>query len=48
MADLIPTQKSSSNSDTPQFTRTQNQTSITDFSHTPKANNENIPGELIP
>ena len=48
MADLIPNQKSPSNSDTPQFTRTQNQTSITDFSHTPKANNENIPGELIP
>ena len=48
MTDLLPTQKSPSNSDTPQFTRTQNQTSITDFSHTPQANNEKIPGEPIP
>ena len=34
------------NSDTPQITRTPNQTSITDFSHIPKVNIENIPGEL--
>ena len=38
----------SSNSDTPQITRTPNQTSITDFSHIPKVNIENIPGELTP
>ena len=47
MTDLLPsTQKSPSNSDTPQITRTPNQTSITDFSHIPKVNIENIPGEL--
>ena len=47
MTDLLPsTQKSPSNSDTPQITRTPNQTSITDFSHVPKVNIENIPGEL--
>ena len=47
MTDLLPsTQKSPSNSDTPQITRTPNQTSITDFSHIPKINIENIPGEL--
>ena len=34
MTDLLPsTQKSPPNSDTPQFTRTPNQTTITDFSH---------------
>ena len=47
MTDLLPSQKSSSNSDTPQFTRTPNQTSITDFSHVPKVNIVNIPGEPI-
>ena len=47
MTDLLPcTQKSPSNSDTSQITRTPNQTSITDFSHIPKVNIENIPGEL--
>ena len=47
MTDLLPsTQKSLSNLDTSQFTRTPNQTSITDFSHIPKVNLENIPGEL--
>ena len=47
MTDLLPsTQKSPTNSDTPQITRTSNQTSITDFSHIPKVNIENIPGEL--
>ena len=49
MADLLPsTQKSASNSDTLQITRTPNQTFITDFSHIPKENIENIPGELTP
>ena len=39
MTDLLPsTQKSPSNPDTPQFTRTPNQTSITDFSHISKVN----------
>ena len=47
MTDLLPfTQKSPSNSDTQQITRTPNQISITDFSHIPKVNIENIPGEL--
>ena len=47
MTDLFPsTQKSPSSSDTPQITRTPNQTSIIDFSHIPKVNIENIPGEL--
>ena len=47
MTDLLPsTQKSPSNSDTPQITRTPNQTSITDFSHIPKVNIENISCEL--
>ena len=47
MKDLLSSnQKSPSNSDTPQITRTPNQTSITDFSHIPKVNIENIPGEL--
>ena len=47
MKDLLSSnQKSPSNSDTPQITRTPNQTSITDFSHVPKVNIENIPGEL--
>ena len=47
ITDLLPsTQKSPSNSDTPQVTRAPNQTSITDFSHIPKVNLENIPGEL--
>ena len=47
MTDLLPsTQKSPSNSDTPQVTRTPNQTFITDFSHISKVNIENIPGEL--
>ena len=47
--DLFPsTQKSPSNSDTPQITRTPNQTSITNFSHIPKVNIEDIPGELTP
>ena len=45
MTYLLPTQKSPSNSDTPQFTRTLNQTSITGFSHIPKVN---IPDEPIP
>ena len=44
MTYLLRTQKSPSNSDTPQFTRTLNQTSITDFSHIPKVN---IPDEPI-
>ena len=49
MTDILPsTQKSPSNSDIPQFTRTPNQTSITDFSHIAKVNIENIPGEPIP
>ena len=47
MTDLLPsTQKFPLNSDAPQITRTPNQTSITDFSHIPKVNVENIPGEL--
>ena len=47
ITDLLPsTQKSPSNLDTPKITRTPNQTSITDFSHIPKVNIENIPGEL--
>ena len=47
MTDLLPsTQKSPPNSDTPQITRTPNQTSITDFNHIPKVNIENVPGEL--
>ena len=47
MKDLLSSnQKSPSNSHTPQITRTPNQTSITDFSHIPKVNIENIPGEL--
>ena len=47
ITDLLPsTQNSASNSDTPQVTRAPNQTSITDFSHIPKVNLENIPGEL--
>ena len=46
MTDLLPTQKSPSNSDTPQIARTPNQTSITDFSHISKVNIENIPDEL--
>ena len=49
MTDLLPsTQKSPSNSDTPQFTRTPNQISFTDFSHIPKVNIENIPREPVP
>ena len=49
MTDLLSsTQKSPSNSDTPQFTRTPKQTSMTDFSHNPKVNIENILGELTP
>ena len=49
MTDLLPsTQKSPSNLDAPCITRTPNQTSITDFSHIPKVNIENIPGELTP
>ena len=44
---LLPSaQKSPSNPDTPQITRTPNQTSITNFSHIPKVNIENILGEL--
>ena len=47
ITDLLPsTQKSLLNSDTPQITRAPNQTSITDFSHIPKVNIENTPGEL--
>ena len=47
MTYLLPsTQKSSSNSDISQITRTPNQTSITDFSHIPKVNVENISGEV--
>ena len=47
MTDLLPySQKSPSNSGTLKITRTPNQTSITDFSHIPKVNIENIPGEL--
>ena len=47
MTDLLPsTQKSPSNSDTPQIARTLNQASITDFSQIPEVNNENIPGKL--
>ena len=45
---LLSTQKSPSNPDTPQFTRTLNQTSTTDFSHILKVNIGNIIGELIP
>ena len=49
MTDLLPsTQKSLSNLDTSQFTRTPNQTSITDFSHIPKVNIGNIIGEVTP
>ena len=49
MRDLLPsTQKFPSNLDTPYISRTPNQTSITDFSHIPKVNIENIPGELTP
>ena len=47
MTNLLPsTQKSPSTSDTPQITRTSNQTSITDFSHIPMVNIKNIPGKL--
>ena len=49
MTDLLPaTRKYPSNPDTPQFTRTPSQTSITDFSHIPKGNIGNIIGELTP
>ena len=49
MTDLFPfTQKSPSNSDTLQFTRTPKQTSMIDFSHYPEVNIENNFGELIP
>ena len=49
MTDLLPsTQKSPSNPDTPHFTRTPNQTSITGFSHIPKVNIGNVTGELTP
>ena len=49
MTDLLPsTQKSPSNPDTPQFTRTSGKTFITDFSHIPKVNMGNIIGELTP
>ena len=49
MTALLPsTPKSPSNPDTLQFTRTPNQTSITDFSHIPKVNIGNIIGELTP
>ena len=49
MTDLLPSiQKSPSNPDTPQFTRTPNQASITDFSHIPKVNIGKIIGELTP
>ena len=48
MTDLLPpTQKSLSNSDNPQFTRTPNQKSTADISHISKVNIENIPGEPI-
>ena len=47
IADLLSsTQKSLLNSDTPQITRTPNQTTITDFGHIPKVNIENIAGKL--
>ena len=47
VTDLLPsTQKSQSNSDTPQITRTPNQTSTTDFSHIPKVSIENISSKL--
>ena len=49
MTDLFPfTQKSSSNSDTLQCTRTPKQTSMIDLSHYPEVNIENNSGELIP
>ena len=49
MTDILPsTQKSPPNLDTPQFSRTPNQISITDFSHIPKVNIGNIIGELTP
>ena len=48
MTDLLPsTQKSPSNSDNPQFTRTPNQKSTTDISHISKVNIEKTPGEPI-
>ena len=40
--------KSPSNPDAPQFPRTPNQSSITDFTHVPKENTGNIIGELTP
>ena len=47
IADLLSsTQKSLLNSDTPQITRTPNQTTITDLGHIPKVNIENIAGKL--
>ena len=45
---LLSTQKSPSNPDTPQFTRTPNKTSIDDLSHIPNVNIGNIIGELTP
>ena len=45
---LTSIQESSSSSDTPQFTRTANQTSITDLSHISRVNIEYISSEPIP
>ena len=45
---LTSIQESSSSSDTPQFTRTPNQTSITDLSHISRVNIEYISSEQIP
>ena len=49
MTDLLPSaQKSPSNPNTSQFTRTSNQTCITDFSHISKVHIGNITGKLTP
>ena len=45
---LLSAQKSPSNPNTSQFTRTPNQTSITDFSHISKVHIGNVIGELTP
>ena len=47
MTDLLPSiQTSLSDSDIPQFTRPQKQTSMTDLSHNPEVSIVNIFGEL--
>ena len=49
MTHFLPSiQKSPTNSDTQQFTRTLKQTSMTDFSHNPEVKIGNMFGELTP